>query len=186
MVPTCKVAWLPPCLISHPASPTNLLGTSSQAHQLVISLKVKWRWDSGLKVYWTVQNADCSLTADHCFYGSKAMGLSLSCSHLHGENNGLQQLVCSLYWPESIYGMWDAENNHRDYRIEHKSRSGWWNWWKLLWTLEAEPKDSKHTKTWRQAYNVVASKGASWHLKGCCWGEGWWWQWWWWWWWWWW
>ena len=59
-----------------------------------------------MKVYWTVQNADGSLTADHCFYGSKAMGLLLSCSHLHGENNGLQQsAVCTDGKVDMGYGM---------------------------------------------------------------------------------
>ena len=59
-----------------------------------------------MKVYWTVQNADCSLTADHCFYGSKAMGLLLSCSHLHGENNGLKQsAVCTDWKVDMGYGM---------------------------------------------------------------------------------
>ena len=40
---------------------------------------------------------DCGLAADHCFQGQKTMGLLLSRSHLHAENNGLQQYaVCIL------------------------------------------------------------------------------------------
>ena len=39
------------------------------------------------------------LAAYYCFQCQKAIGLQLSRSHLHGENNGLQQsAVCSLHF----------------------------------------------------------------------------------------
>ena len=155
MVPVsdCWQGWFPlPRLLGYLflASPTNLLGTSSQAHQLVRTLKVKWRWDSRLKVYWTVQNADCSLTADHCFHGSKAMGLLLSCSHLHGENNGLQQSAVCTDWkvymgcgmPEIAIEIMGLNTNDQDDGIDE-------NYWEPSGqnprTLSIPKPGSKHT-----------------------------------------
>ena len=113
-----------------------------------------------MKVYWTVQNADCSLTADYCFYGSKAMGLLLSCSHLHGENNGLQQSAVCTDWKVNMgYGM-------PKIAIEIMGLSTNLDW------EDGIDENYWVTKTWRQAYNEVAGKGASWHLKSCCCGEG--------------
>ena len=43
-------------------------------------------------------------TADHCFQCYKTMGLLLSRSHLHGEDNGLQQsAVCILWLTDVIF-----------------------------------------------------------------------------------